>query len=116
MRILYAVQRQKESPPGSIRRDREEILKLQQPAFPQEGDHALMHLCPSMSSQLVAGFGVHADSGRPRQVQQPGQPGVLAAFALASDRNVVDSLWAGAQRLFHRVQTVENLHPPSVRG
>jgi hypothetical protein len=29
---------------------------------------------------------------------------------------VVDSLRAGAQRLFHRVQTVENLHLSSVRA
>jgi hypothetical protein len=29
---------------------------------------------------------------------------------------VVDSLRAGVQRLLHRVQTVQNLHPSSVRG
>jgi hypothetical protein len=29
---------------------------------------------------------------------------------------VVHSLRAGAQRFLHRVQTVENLHPSSVRG
>ena len=66
--------------------------------------------------KLLARLGGHADAGSPGQVQEPGQPGVAAAFAFAGDRDVVNSLRAGAQRLLHRVQTVENLHLFSVRG
>ncbi len=75
-----------------------------------------MHLRADLPGQLLAGFGGHPDAGSPGKFQQLGQPGVAAAFALAGNRDVVNSLRAGAQRLLHRVQTVENLHLPSVRG
>ena len=82
----------------------------------QERNDALVHLRPDVPDQLLAGFGGHPDAGSSGEFQQPAQPGIAAVFALTGDRDVVNSLGAGAQRLLHRVQTVENLHPSSVRG
>ena len=116
VRVLHAVERQKEPPAGGVWRRRQQVLKLQQPALAQEGDDALMHLRADVPGELFAGFGVHPDAGSPSQFQELGQPGIAAAFALAGHRDVVDSLRAGAQRLLHRVQTVQNVHLSSVRG
>jgi RNA polymerase sigma-70 factor (ECF subfamily) len=74
-----------------------------------------VHLVPYVPGELLAGLRGDADTRRPGLFQQVRQPGVAAAFALAGNRDVVDVPGTGAQRLLDRVQTVENLHPSSVR-
>jgi RNA polymerase sigma-70 factor (ECF subfamily) len=116
VRVFHTIERQKKALAGRPGRKVQQVFQGEELALPQKSHDPLVGIRPGVAAQLIAGLGADANVGRPAQLQHPLQPGIAASFAFAGNADVVNAAGAGAQRLFHRMQTVKNIHPSSVAG
>ena len=116
VRVFHAIERQEKSPAAGSRGSVQQVFERQELAFAQEGHNTLVGVGLGVAGELIARLHADTDIGRAAELQNAVQARVAAGFALPGNADVVQAADAGAQRLFHRMQAVKNIHPSSVSG
>jgi hypothetical protein len=81
----------------------QQVLNSQKLPLPNDGQNALMCICPGKSGELVPGFKRHADAGRPAEFDQPLQ---AIVSTLSRHADMIKLPGTGTDGLLDRVETV----------
>ena len=108
LRVFHAIERQQQpSRAGFFRSRLEEVLDREKLLRVNHGHHALVRLGFGQKRQLLACLLADTHAGLTAQIHQPFQPIILP---LAAHQYVVESPPSGLERLFYRMQPVQNFH------